>query len=403
MNDLTFVFAGDARNTYQQNVPAPVFRKRFPVAATHGTATLTVGATGFYELYLNGTRITKGYMAPFTANPGQTVFFDRYDLTDRLNDGENVLDVLVGNGFANPMSGKIWGHTARCAAPSFALQFMCDNVCFTAEDMCWKPSPILFDDYRAGVFCDMRKLQKGTFAPELEGEWQPAQIAPQPTGERRFTACEPIREIRRIRATEISAGALRDYRIRDPFIHTLYCGDTVMGKTPVSGGFVYDFGENNSGVPCLKIKGTRGQRIDLQFSELRFEGFVDYINVDVYPDGCCQHDVYICGSDEEETYIPPFTYHGFRYCYVHGITPEQATPDLLEYVVLHNDVPVRAAFTCSDAISNEIFAACRRSDESNLLNVITDCPHREKKRLDRRCGRVGRALFVQSRCGKLLA
>lgn len=370
MENIQFVYAGSDYATYEKAVPAPVFRKCFSLGETPENAFLLIGATGFYELYLNGKRITKGYLSPFISNPDQVVFFDQYDLTDLMKTGENTLDVLLGNGFSNPVGGSIWGHTNRCVAPSVGLRFTCGEMQFTARDMLWKRSSILFDDYRVGVYCDMR-LQEAD-------RWQAPQIAPQPLGQRRMTSCEPVLEIRRIRAKEICSGAMRDYRIRDPFAPKLYHGETVMEKTPTSGGFIYDFGENNSGVPCLKIKGTRGQKIHMQFSELRFEGFVDYINVDVYPDGCCQRDVYICGSDEEEIFIPPFTYHGFRYCYVYGITPEQATEDLLVYVVLHNDVAQRASFRCSDEISNQIFDACRRSDESNLVQIITDCPHREK-------------------------
>jgi len=371
VQQLNFVWANGDCSTYQKAVPAPIFRKQFTLDGNHSAVSVLIGATGFYEMYLNGQRVTKGYLAPYIANPDHAVFFDEYDFTQLVKTGENTLEVLLGNGFSNPLSGKIWGHTNRCAAPSFALRLEYDGTCFTAEDMVWQRSQILFDDLRVGTLCDMT-------VDLNEANWQPAQLAPQPKGARRLTTCEPVKEIRRIKAKSIRQGALRDYRMRDPFTNRLYNGETVMGKTATSGGYIYDFGENNSGVPCLKIKGKKGQQIEIQFSELLFEGFVDYINVDVYPDGCCQRDVYICGSDEEEIFIPPFTYHGFRYCYIYGITKEQATSDLLQYVVLHNDVTEKATFTCSDQISNEIFAACRRSDESNLVNIITDCPHREK-------------------------
>lgn len=372
-----FVCAGEKFSTYQKNVPAPLFRKEFYLKEK-AEAVLTIGATGFYELYLNGEKITKGYLAPFIANPDDTVFFDRYDLTDNISSGKNTIDVLLGNGFSNPIGGEIWEHTKRSASPAFSLEFYCGEIHFCSEDMLWKPSHILFDDCRIGTFCDARLCTVQDNLMDFPGEWSSPVLAPNPKGEKHLSTCEPVREIRRIKAVDIAPGGLRDYRMRDAFIGTLYNGETVMGTICKYGGYIYDFGENNAGVPCLKIKGKKGQRIDLQFSELEFEGFVDYINVDVYPDGCCQRDVYICGSDEEEIYIPPFTYHGFRYCYVYGITPEQATEDLLEYIVLHNDVKVKAEFSCSDEISNQIFAACRRSDESNLVNIITDCPGREK-------------------------
>jgi len=375
--DEVFVCAGKDFSTYENNVPAPIFRKRFSIKEKT-QAMLTIGATGFYELYLNGKRITKGYLAPFVSNSDYTVFFDRYDLTLKLKNGENVIDVLLGNGFSNAIGGQIWHHNEKSAAPSFSLDFCCGDCRFSAEDMLWKPSHILFDDCRIGTYCDARLCTVHDNLMDFSGEWKSPEYAAKPKGKKHFTTCEPVREIRRLKAVTITPGGLRDYRMRDTFSDTLYNGETVMGVSTKYGGYIYDFGENNAGVPCLKIKGKKGQKIDLQFAELLFEGFVDYINVDVYPDGCCQRDVYICGSDEEEIYIPPFTYHGFRYCYVHGITAEQATEELLEYVVIHNDVKVKAEFSCSDEVSNQIFAACRRSDESNVVNIITDCPQREK-------------------------
>ena len=370
-NELLFVTTGNSCATYQNPVSAPLFYKNFILKEPIGEASLLVGATGLYELYLNGERITKGYLAPYIANPEQTVFFDRYQLTDRLRAGENRLVVLLGNGFANPFSGAVWEHHRQCASPAFALHFACDDLTFTAEDMRWIDSPILFDDIRTGVLCDMFSW-KG-----FENDHAPVRAAVQ-KGERRMASCEPVREIRRLKAVSVRRGALRDYRIRDGFRNSLYHGDTIMGKTQPYGGYLYDFGENNAGIPYLKIRGKAGQRVEMQFCELLFEGFADYINVDVYPDGCAQRDVYICKGEGEEIFVPPFTYHGFRYCYIYGITEEQATEELLQYLVIHNEVPVKAEFACSDEISNQIFAACRRSDESNLVNIITDCPHREK-------------------------
>lgn len=374
-----FVSAGDDFATYTKIVPAPFFRKRF-IRNAGGKAVLTIGATGFYDLYLNGKKITDGYLMPYISNPEQIIFYNEYDLTHMLIPGENVIGVMLGNGYANPIGGEIWNHNKdRCAPPAFALDYRSNDVTFNAMDMVWSYSHILFDDYRCGTYCDATKMQKSWCLPEFDDSlWQIPTLRNYSSAERRLCTCPPVKEIRRIKAVEITEGALRDYRMRDAFDGMLYNGETVMGKTPVSGGYIYDFGENVAGVPCLKIKGKKGQKIHMQFCELMFEGFADYINTDVYPDGCCQRDVYICRGDEEEEYIPPFTYHGFRYCYIYGITKEQLTQDLVTCIVLHNDVKFRSHFTCSDHISNTIFEMCRRTDLSNLFYILTDCPQREK-------------------------
>ncbi|MBR5554181.1 MAG: family 78 glycoside hydrolase catalytic domain [Clostridia bacterium] len=374
-----FVSAGLKYNSYTDPVPAPIFRKSFR-ANSSDTAKLTIGATGFYDLFLNGEKITCGFLAPYISNPDEIIFYDEYDLSGRLADGENVIAVMLGNGFANPVGGQIWQHDKdRSSAPSFALDFVCDSFSFDARDMKWSYSHILFDDLRCGVYCDMTREIKGWNLCGLDDSaWNAPTERCYSHAEKRVRICEPVRSVRTIKPVCFRKGDLRDYRIRDELVNMLYNGKTIMGKTPTSGGYIFDFGENVSGVPLLKIKGFAGQKIEMQFCELMFEGFADYINVDVYPDGCCQKDVYICSGVGEEEYVPPFTYHGFRYCYIYGVLPEQVTDELLTTIVLHNDFERKASFSCSDKISNQIFAACVRSDLSNILHIVTDCPHREK-------------------------
>lgn len=374
-----FVCASQELSSYTTPVAAPVFRKSFFVKRSK-CASLLIGCTGFYELYLNGERITAGYLKPYISNPDEIIFYNHYDLSDKLTDGENVLCVILGNGYANPIGGAVWNHGIKHKKPpAFALECCYDDMCFDAEDMVWNRSHILFDDYRCGCYCDMTLYSREWYLPGYTSdEWKTPALCDYSQSDKRIAECENVDEIRRIKPVEFYPGVLREYRMRDGFRVTHYHGDTIMERTPVSGGYIYDFGENCAGVPCLKIKGTRGQKIHMQFCELLFEGFADYINIDVYPDGCCQKDVYVCCGDGEEIYIPPFTYHGFRYCYVYGISEDQATEDLLTYVVLHNNVNINSCFECSDKVSNQIFDACRRSDLSNLFYIITDCPQREK-------------------------
>lgn len=373
-----FVCARHIYNTYEKNIPAPIFRKEFTVSSIPDKSLLTIGATGFYELFLNGENITDGFLSPYITNSDDAVFYREYDIAPHLKPGKNVIVIFLGNGFANPMSGKIWGHTERKGrgAPAFALK--CDF--FSQSDMKWSDSHILFDDLRCGTFCDRRLENPAWYLPGFDdSSWNTPNKAEEPNGEKHFVSAEPVREIKRLTAVNIEKGSRLDYRIRNEFREKLTEESNLMTPAPAFGGFIYDFGENYAVIPVLKIKGTPGQKIHLQFSELILDGFVYYGNVDVYPDGCCQQDIYICRGDEDgEIYIPPFTYHGARYCYVHGITDEQATPELLTFMVIRNDVNRRCEFWCDGEFINEIYDACMRSDESNMVQIFTDCPTREK-------------------------
>lgn len=374
-----FVCAGYKYNTFEENVPAPVFRKDFDVEKIPRESFLVIGATGFYELYLNGENITDGYLSPYISNSNYIVFYRKYDIASKLKCGKNTIAVILGNGYANPLSGKIWGHTERKGRGTPAFTLLCDF--FTESDMRWNYSHILFDDERCGTFCDRRLENPNIYFPGYDDSlWNVPNKAEAVQGEKHLVTAEPVRgEKNLLKAKNIRTGAVLDYRIRDAFKDKLPQESVLMTPPPPCGGYIYDFGENNAVIPILKIKGKTGQKIHMQFSELLFEGFVYYGNTDVYPDGCCQQDIYICRGDAEgEVYIPPFTYHGARYCYVYGITEEQATDELLNLMIIHNDMECRSTFSCDGKFVNEIYDACIRSDKSNAVQIFTDCPSREK-------------------------
>ena len=93
-----FIKATEKFNTLDAYVNAPLFKKVF--CAQSGEKTVVkIKALGFYRIFLNGKEFTKGYLAPYISNPNQIVYEDVYDVTDKVKQGENVLCVLLGNGF----------------------------------------------------------------------------------------------------------------------------------------------------------------------------------------------------------------------------------------------------------------------------------------------------------------
>ena len=49
-------------------VAAPYMRRDFHLSALPQKAELTICALGFYELFVNGKKITKGHLSPFIVN-----------------------------------------------------------------------------------------------------------------------------------------------------------------------------------------------------------------------------------------------------------------------------------------------------------------------------------------------
>ena len=72
-----FIRATEDFSTLEHFVPNPYFRRSFQVDASSVKAVkLTICGLGFYKLYINGSDITKGFLAPYVSAPSQLVYYD---------------------------------------------------------------------------------------------------------------------------------------------------------------------------------------------------------------------------------------------------------------------------------------------------------------------------------------
>lgn len=115
-----FIKATTEYNTFEKNIPAPYIRKSF-VSDIKTVGKIVIAACGFYELYINGKRYTKGFLAPYISNTDHYIYCDEYDIP--VDEGENVIGIILGNGFQNNPGGHIWDFdkAAFRSAPMVAL------------------------------------------------------------------------------------------------------------------------------------------------------------------------------------------------------------------------------------------------------------------------------------------
>ena len=355
-----FICATAEYNTFEAPVPAHYFRKSFTWEGD-GAAALKIAVCGFYELYFNGQRITKGLLSPYISNPDHYIYYDVYRLQPRS--GENVIGILLGNGYQNNPGGHVWQFDTAPfrSAPKVSLCLTAgDELLFrSGTDFKVAPSPIRSDDYRFGEHYDANYEIPGWNEPGFDDSgWQNALEAAAPMGELREADISPIRKEAELTPVEIM---------------------------PVEGGYIYDFGQSNAGVCRLQIKGEKGQKILLRYADWLTDGDLDIASIwfSYKPQWERDKDIvhldsYICKGEGLEIYEPRFTYHGFRYVKVEGIKPEQATKDLLTYQVYHTELKTMGGFSCSDPVANTLQLLTRRSIVSNFHHFPTDCPQREK-------------------------
>ena len=346
-----FICATKEYSDYLRPVPAPWFRKNLKLKQGITKTSITVCGLGFYELYLNGKRITKGFLSPYITNSDQVMYYDNYDITSYLIGESCEFSFLLGNGMQNAFGGFIWDFhkTTFRSAPKLAFAIELEyadgtnEVIEADESVVTRPSKIRRDDLRLGEIYD---------ANYKEGKWKNSIKASAPKGEKKLSFVKPI-----------------------------VCRDKL---TPVKiwregNAYIYDFGLNTAGICQLNINAKRKQKIKLTYGEVLCDGKFSWHNTSFKGSHhkYVQRDVYIC-KEGENSWTPTFTYHGFRYVKVEGINKKQATKNLLTYLVVNTQLDSKGEFTCDDEIINTLHKMTLNSTLSNFHHFPTDCPQREK-------------------------
>ena len=362
-----FVSATREYADWEREVPAPYMRRSFELNCIPEQVNINVTALGFYKIFVNGQEITKTRLAPYVTNPNEMLVYDSYEISEHLRVGKNTLGFILGNGFQNNFGGFIWMfHEAPFrSAPklAFSLEYEIDGelAVIEADDkvLC-HPSPLVWDDFRLGVRYDAGLEIAGWADPEFDDSvWMPALIALPHEGERVLSDITPIR----VRKERKPVNIWRE-------------GDA----------FIYDFGINDTGITRLAIEGERGRKITLLHGEVLIDGKFDQENIlftktnkkAIGMPAFTQRVEYILRGEGKESFTPDFTYFGFRYVKVLGITESEATPELLTYLVASTDLAPRGEFSTENEAINTLEEMSRRATISNFQHYPLDCPHREK-------------------------
>jgi alpha-L-rhamnosidase len=154
---------------------------------------------------------------------------------------------------------------------------------------------------------------------------------------------------------------------------------TLEAKTvaePKPGVFVYDFGQNFSGIESVTITGSEGTDVRLRFAEV--------LNPDgtIYADNlrtakATDHFVLV-GALLGEGFTPQFTFHGFRYAELTGL-PTAPDKDAVTAKVIHTDAPFTAKLETGSAMINQLWSNILWGQRSNFVGVPTDCPQRDER------------------------
>ena len=348
-------------------------------------ARLHVAGLGYALASVNGTRPADQVLDPPWTNFEKRILFRTHDVTTTLAEGQNTLGITLGNGWYNLEPLRMWGHRIfRESLPSgrpraIALLVVdhpdgSQTTVATGPDWKTTEGPSLRHSIFLGEKRDARLAIPGWDAPGIDTtSWNPVRVVDRP-----LEPLMPHLDMPPVRATKTFPA--------------------VAVTEPEPGVFIVDFGVNFTGVPELVLNVPEGTELYLRFGELLHsngtlnpmsgvagqikrtrtddDGNEVSIGGPGAPTIAYQRAAYIARGGGE-TFIPEFTYYGFRYMEITGL-PEMPNAGDFRAHFLNSDIQPAGEFASSNERFNKIQEITLRTFLANVVSVQSDCPHRER-------------------------
>lgn len=332
----------------------PYLRRAFEVTGPVASARVYATALGVYELSLDGRKVGDQHLAPGWTDYRKRVRYQAYDVTDQLTPGPHALGAVVAPGWFAGHAGLFGAYAYYGERPALRLvlhiRYADGRTQRVVSDDAWTryDSPWAWADMMDGEIYDARAAIQAWDTPGFDAAaWKPVTTRHE---DRVLEAdmCEPVRVL-----AELPAVALTE---------------------PAPGRWTFDLGQNMVGVARLQLDAPAGTVVTLRHGEmLNPDGTVYTGNLRAAP----STDVYVCKGGGEQ-WRPAFTFHGFRYVEVTGLT-ERPALDAVTGVVLGTDTPIVGDFACSDPRVNQLQSNIVWGMRGNFLSVPTDCPQRDER------------------------
>jgi alpha-L-rhamnosidase len=342
-----------------------LLRGDFAVKPDLKRAIIHICGLGQFELSLNGRKVGENLLAPGWTKYNKTCLYETHDVTAMLRAGDNAIGLALGDGMYHSERRNRFSKFQGSFGPQRAygqleLEYADGSREYVLTDESWRvtPGPVTYNDIYGGEDYDARKLPRGWNEPGFDASaWTPAVELVRPSGV--------------LRGLSASAPPLRVIESREP----------VAVKQLSDAHSVVDFGQNASYMPRIRVSGPAGSTVRLTHAEVtRADGSINRDTCGGNRGGAWWQ--YTKATDGEETWFPQFFYAGCRYLQVDLIPAEPGGPlPKLEEIhgeIVHSIAEPLGEFECSNELLNRIHALVRWAQRSNMVSVLTDCPHREK-------------------------
>jgi len=331
----------------QEHKPASYLKNSFFVEKT-GCARLYITCHGLYEAYINGMRVGDFVLAPGTCSYDKKLTYQTYDVTEIVREGENEVQVILGDGWYRSCSGVDGDRNLYGEDVALFFQLEVDGQAVCTSDESWKASqsgPIRENDMQQGEVVDARITEIRDYHDVKVEEFGTENFA--------CSNCVPIVEMERFEGS--------------------------VFQTP-NGETVIDYGQNLAGYVEFTVFAHEGDKIIMTHGEALDEN--GNFTAENFQDrkrhkegGTEQRVVYTC-KEGKNYYKSKFTIWGFRYAKVE--TKVDLSTAVFSSIAVYSQMEQLGSFECSNKDINRLVENSIWSQKSNFCDVPTDCPTRER-------------------------
>ena len=352
LHDMKWISTGGACMT-------PMIRKVVELPKIE-QAKLTVAGLGFFEVFINGKKVSDDLFLPLSTNyhdrpehlhlgePYEEVMRYRmycpvYDISSYLKEGTNTICFMMGPGwYEMPNECYSFGNIKLCYAISYKGSDGKEYWIGSDEDHKWKESYVKKASLLKGENHDYADYDE-TWMEEAydDSSWEMVTLEKAPETTMYEQECPADKVIRHIKPVFLwEKGGVK----------------------------VYDVGEVITGYPIFVSEAQAGEEITVMHGEL-----LDKKGRLRKENAYKQRMKFLTDGTKREMHCR-FTWFGFRYFEVRG----NAEP--VDCVVIHSDVPVNSSFRSNSEVLNWLREAYLRTQLDNMhCGIPSDCPHVERR------------------------
>jgi hypothetical protein len=339
-----------------------MLRKPFDVKKEIKEAIVYISGLGHYELTINGKKIGNSEFAPLWTDYDKTVNYNTYELTAKeLQNGENVIGVLLGNGMYNTLAERYSKFYVSFGPPTLFFKMKViykdgsEDIIKSDETWKYSKSPITYNSIFGGEDYNANLEQKGWNNNGFnDSNWKKVVVQEAPKGILRAQTTSPII-------------VQKQYEVKE-------------AKELKPNFYIFNMGQNLSGFPTIKVKGKKGQTVRVWVGEsLNEDGTVGQGKT-----GKPYYYDYTLKGEDIEEWRPNFSYYGYQYVQIENINYKEDKNKNLPTLVdlksnfIYNSAGEAGSFECSNDIFNKAHWLINNAIKSNFQSVFTDCPQREK-------------------------